>query len=105
MPESLVIVHVHVHVKPQAVEVFRAATQDNARHSVEEPGVARFDVIQSVEDPTRFVLVEVYRSPAAQAAHRETAHYQRWRDAVADLMAEPRTPARYLNVFPDDQGW
>ena len=105
MPESLVIVHVDVHVKPDAVEAFRVATLDNARHSVEEPGVARFDVIQSVEDPTRFVLVEVYRSPEAPAAHKETAHYQRWRDAVAELMAEPRTSARYANVFPDAQGW
>ena len=105
MPESLVIVHVHAQVKPDAVEAFRAATLENARHSLKEPGVARFDVIQSVEDPTRFVLVEVYRSPAAPAAHKETAHYQRWRDAVAELMAEPRTSARYANVFPDDQGW
>jgi len=105
MPESLVIVHVHVQVKPDAVEAFRAATLDNARTSVKEPGIARFDVVQSVEDPTRFVLVEVYRSPEAPAAHKETAHYQRWRDAVADLMAEPRTPARYVNVFPDDRGW
>ena len=105
MPESLVIVHVDVHVKPDAVELFRAATLDNARHSVKEPGVARFDVIQSVEDPTRFVLVEVYRSPEAPAAHKETAHYRRWRDAVAELMAEPRTSARYVNVFPDAQGW
>ena len=105
MPESLVIVHVSMHVKPDAVERFRAATLDNARHSVKEPGVARFDVVQSVEDPTRFVLVEVYRSPDAQAAHKGTAHYTRWRDAVADLMAEPRMSARYVNVFPDDQGW
>jgi (4S)-4-hydroxy-5-phosphonooxypentane-2,3-dione isomerase len=105
MPESLVIVHVYVHVKPDAVETFRAAVLDNARHSVQEPGVARFDVIQSVEDPTRFVLVEVYRSLEAQAAHKETAHYQRWRDAVAELMAEPRSSARYVNVFPDAQGW
>ena len=105
MPESLVIVQVNVHVKPDAVEAFRAATLDNASHSVKEPGVARFDVLQSVEAPTRFVLVEVYRSPGAQAAHKETAHYKRWRDAVAELMAEPRTSARYVNVFPDDQGW
>jgi quinol monooxygenase YgiN len=105
MPESLVIVHVHVHVKTEAVEAFRLASLDNARHSVKEPGVARFDVIQSVEDPTRFVLVEVYRSPEAPAAHKETGHYLRWRDAVADLMAEPRSAARYLNVFPDAQGW
>src|ERR1700689_5279602 len=101
MPESLVIVHVYVHVKPDAGAACRAAALDNARHSVNEPGVARFDVVQSVEDPTRFVLVEVYRSPDAQAAHKETAHSQRWRDAVADLMAEPRSSARYVNVFPD----
>ncbi len=105
MPESLVIVHVHVHVKPEAVEPFRAAVLDNARHSVKEPGVARFDVVQSVEDPTRFVLVEVYRSPEAQAAHKETAHYQRWRDTVAELMAEPRTSARYVALFPGAEGW
>jgi quinol monooxygenase YgiN len=105
MPESLVIVHVQVQVKPDAVAAFRAATLDNARHSVEEPGVARFDVVQSVEDPTRFVLLEVYRSPGAQTAHKATAHYARWRDAVADLMAAPRTSARYVNVFPDDPGW
>ena len=105
MPESLVIVHVYVHVKPDAVETFRAAILDNARHSVKEPGVARFDVVQSVEDPTRFVLVEAYRSAEAQAAHKETAHYQRWRDAVADLMAEPRTSARYVDVFPEAGDW
>jgi autoinducer 2-degrading protein len=105
MPDSLVIVHVYVHVTAHGVEAFRAATVDNARHSVKEPGVARFDVVQSVEDPTRFVLIEVYRSPEAQAAHKETAHYQRWRDAVAELMAEPRTSARYVDVFPDAQGW
>jgi quinol monooxygenase YgiN len=105
MSQSLVIVHVQVHVKPDAVAAFRAASLDNARDSVTEPGVARFDVVQSVEDPTRFVLVEVYRTPDAQAAHKETAHYKRWRDAVADLMAEPRTSVRYGNVFPDDRGW
>jgi autoinducer 2-degrading protein len=105
MPTSLVIVHVYVHVKPDAVEAFRTAVLDNARNSVKEPGGARFDVVQSVDDPTRFVLVEVYRSPDAQAAHKETAHYKLWREAVADLMAEPRTSARYVNVFPDDQDW
>jgi autoinducer 2-degrading protein len=105
MAESLLIVHVHVHVKPDAVTAFRAASLENARASVQEPGVARFDVVQSVEDPTRFVLVEVYRSAAAPAAHKETAHYQRWRDTVADLMAEPRTSVKYANVFPDDAGW
>ena len=105
MAESLLIVHVHVHVKPDAVGAFQAASLDNARASVREPGIARFDVVQSIEDPTRFVLVEVYRNAAAPAAHKETAHYQRWRDAVNDLMAEPRTSSRYVNVFPDDAGW
>src|SRR4051812_26575270 len=105
MAESLLIVHVHVHVKPDAVPAFRAASLENARASVSEAGVARFDVIQSTDEPTRFVLVEVYRNAAAPAAHKETAHYARWRDAVADLMAEPRTSVKYINVFPDDAGW
>jgi autoinducer 2-degrading protein len=102
---SLIVVHVQVHVKPEGVEAFRAATLDNARESAREPGIARFDVVQSTEDPTRFVLVEVYRSAEAPAAHQATAHYARWRDAVADLMAEPRTKVRYVNVAPDDAGW
>jgi quinol monooxygenase YgiN len=105
MSESLIIVHVHAHVKPEAVEAFRAASLENARQSVREPGVARFDVLQAADDPTRFVLCEVYRTPAAPAAHKETAHYRRWRDTVADLMAEPRASTRYTAVFPDDAGW
>jgi (4S)-4-hydroxy-5-phosphonooxypentane-2,3-dione isomerase len=105
MAGSLIVVFVQAHIKPEAVEAFRAASLENARQSVEEPGVARFDVVQSTEDPTRFVLVEVYRSAEAPAAHKATAHYARWRDAVAPLMAEPRTSARYVNVFPDDAGW
>src|SRR5215467_9453573 len=94
MSDSLIIVHVHAHVKPDAVEAFRAATFENASHSVREPGVARFDVLQAADDPTRFVLCEVYRTAAAPAAHKEIAHYKRWRDTVADLMAEPRTSTR-----------
>jgi (4S)-4-hydroxy-5-phosphonooxypentane-2,3-dione isomerase len=105
MSQSLVIVHVNAHVKPDAVAAFTAASLENARESVKEPGVARFDVVQSVEDPTRFTLLEAYRTADAPAAHKETAHYKRWRDAVADLMAEPRTSVRYTNVFPDDHGW
>ncbi|HET6147193.1 MAG TPA: antibiotic biosynthesis monooxygenase [Polyangia bacterium] len=105
MPQSLLIVHVHVQVKPDGVEAFRVATLANARASVREPGVARFDVVQSVEDPTRFVLVEAYRNDAAPAAHKETEHYLAWRDAVADLMAEPRSSVKYRNVFPDDDAW
>ena len=102
---SLIIVHVHARVKPDAVEAFRAASIENSRESLREPGVVRFDVVQSTEDPTRFVLVEVYRTADAPAAHKATAHYARWRDAVADLMAEPRTAGRYVNVAPDDNGW
>jgi quinol monooxygenase YgiN len=94
------IVHVFAHIKPDRVEAFRAATLENARNSVREPGVARFDVIQQQDDPTRFVLVEVYRTPQDANKHKETAHYQKWRDAVADMMAEPRTSIKYTNVFP-----
>ena len=99
------IVHVFVHVKPEQVEAFKAATIENARQSVREPGMARFDVIQQREDPTRFVLVEVYRTPDDPARHKETAHYQTWRDTVADMMAEPRASVKYTNVYPDAQGW
>ena len=99
------IVHVFAHVKPNEVEAFQIATIENARNSVEEPGVARFDVIQQQDDPTRFVLVEVYRTPDDPAKHKETAHYQKWRDTVADMMAEPRSSIKYTNVFPDEQGW
>jgi quinol monooxygenase YgiN len=99
------IVHVHVHVKPEAVDAFRAASLMNASHSVQEPGVARFDVVQQLDDPTRFVLVEVYRSVEAAAAHKETTHYAAWRDAVAPMMAEPRSGVKYANVFPAEGGW
>lgn len=105
MAGSLLVIHVHARVKPDAVEAFRAASIENSRESLREPGVARFDVVQSTEDPTRFVLVEVYRNADAPATHKATAHYARWRDAVADLMAEPRSAVRYVNVAPDDQGW
>jgi autoinducer 2-degrading protein len=99
------IVHVSAHVKTGKVEAFKAATVENARNSKKEPGIARFDVIQQQDDPTRFVLVEVYRTPGDPARHKETAHYQKWRDTVADMMAEPRTSIKYTNVFPDEQGW
>jgi len=101
----MLIVHVHVHVKPEFVEPFRQMTLVNARQSVQEPGIARFDVVQQHDDPTRFVLVEVYRTPDDPARHKETAHYQTWREAVEKMMAEPRTGIKYANVFPDDPGW
>ena len=85
----MLIVHVHVHVKPESVAAFRHATLENARSSVQEPGIARFDIVEQEDDRTRFVLIEVYRSPEAATAHKETAHYRKWRDAVADMMADP----------------
>ena len=99
------IVLVHVHVKPEFVDAFKKASLDNASNSVKEEGVARFDVIQQADDPTRFILVEVYKTVEAQSAHKETAHYLKWRDTVADMMAEPRQGVKYSNVFPDDSGW
>ena len=101
----MLIVHVFVHVKPGQIEAFETATLENARKSVMEPGVARFDVIRQKDDPNRFVLVEVYRTPEDPAMHKETAHYQKWRDTVAGMMAEPRTSIKYTNVFPDEEGW
>ncbi|MBI2947646.1 MAG: antibiotic biosynthesis monooxygenase [Verrucomicrobia bacterium] len=101
----MLIVHVHVHVEPECVEAFKHATLENARDSVKEPGIARFDVIQRQDDPTHFVLVEAYRMDDAPAKHKETAHYAKWRDTVAPMMAEPRTSVKFVNVFPDDSGW
>jgi quinol monooxygenase YgiN len=94
----MLIVHVQVHVKPECVDAFRAATIENARHSVQEPGIDRFDVGQQMDDPTRFVLIEAYRTPDAPAKHKETAHYAKWRDAVVSMMAEPRTSVKYREV-------
>ena len=99
------IVLVHVHVKPDCIERFKSITIENARNSVQEPGIARFDVIQQDDDPTRFVLVEVYRELEAQAKHNETAHYLTWRDKAIDMMADPRYGIKYQNVFPDETGW
>ena len=99
------IVHVHVSVKLESVEAFLAATIENARNSVQEPGIARFDVVQQVDDGTRFVLIEVYRTLEAAAEHKTTAHYQKWRDAVVDMMAESRFGVQFVNVFPNDESW
>jgi (4S)-4-hydroxy-5-phosphonooxypentane-2,3-dione isomerase len=99
------IVQVHVHVKPEFVEAFKQATIENASNSVKEAGIARFDVIQQADDPTRFILVEVYKTADAPAAHKETAHYAKWRDTVVDMMAEPRQGIKYGNIFPGDAGW
>jgi (4S)-4-hydroxy-5-phosphonooxypentane-2,3-dione isomerase len=99
------IVHVLVHVKPEHIEAFKAASLENARQSVQEPGIARFDVLQQQDDPARFVLVEVYRTADDPARHKETAHYAAWRDAVAPMMAAPRGAVKYHNVFPEETGW
>jgi len=101
----MLVVHVHVQVKPESVETFKRVTLANARESVKEPGIARFDLVQQQDDPARFVLVEAYRTAQAPAAHKETKHYQTWRDAVAPLMAEPRSSVKFTNIFPDDNGW
>jgi autoinducer 2-degrading protein len=101
----MLIVHVQVQVKPECVEAFKQATLHNARYSVFESGVLRFDVVQQQDDPTRFVLVEVYRDAPAAAEHKETKHYQVWRDAVAPMMAGPRTSVKFNPVFPDDENW
>jgi Uncharacterized conserved protein len=101
----MVIVHVFVQVKPDSVEAFEAATLENARNSVREPGVVRFDVVQQDDDPSRFVLIEIYRTAEDQAHHKATAHYAAWRDAVEAMMAEPRRSVRYREIFPEPAAW
>jgi (4S)-4-hydroxy-5-phosphonooxypentane-2,3-dione isomerase len=101
----MLAVHVFVQVKPDCVERFIEATKDNSENSLKEPGIARFDLVQQQEDPTRFVLVEVYRDSEAPLRHKETAHYARWRDTVADMMAAPRTNIKYTTICPDESGW
>ena len=101
----MLIVQVHARVKPEYVDAFRQACVENANQSVQEPGIARFDVLQQQDDPTRFVLVEVYRTEQDPVRHKETHHYARWRDSVTQMMAEPRTSVKYSNIFPEDKGW
>jgi quinol monooxygenase YgiN len=101
----MLIVHVHVQVKPESIAAFQDVTLANARESLKEPGIARFDCLQESADPARFVLVEVYRDAQAPARHKETKHYQLWREAVAPMMAEPRHSVKFTNIFPDDSHW
>jgi quinol monooxygenase YgiN len=101
----MLILHVHIQVKPECIEAFKAASLANARASVQEPGVARFDVCQQNDDPARFILLEAYRDAAGHAAHRETPHYALWRDSVNSMMATTRTSVKYTNLFPDDACW
>jgi autoinducer 2-degrading protein len=101
----MIIALVHIHVKPEMLDAFREITLENVRNSLLEPGVIRFDFIRQESDPTRFVLIEVFRSSEAQAAHRETAHYKTWRERAEPMMAEPRTGIRYTPVFPAPEAW
>lgn len=101
----MLAVHVHVQVKPESIDAFIEATKENARNSLMEPGIARFDLVQDRDDPARFVLVEVYKTDDAPAAHKETAHYARWRDAVADMMAVPRTSTKFETLYPENERW
>ena len=98
------IVHVFVRVKEEYVEEFKTLTIENAKESLNEPGITRFDIVQQHDDPTRFILVEVYRSYEDPAKHKTTDHYTRWRDAVNHMMAEPRFSTKLYNIFPDDEG-
>lgn len=101
----MIIVQIHIHVKPEFVDAFRSATIENARNSVQEPGIAQFAFLQVPDNPNKFLLIEAYRTTEAQAAHKETKHYQIWRDTVADMMAEPRSGVRYESIFPPDESW
>jgi (4S)-4-hydroxy-5-phosphonooxypentane-2,3-dione isomerase len=101
----MLVVHVHVQVKPDDVEAFLAETRRNAAASVQEAGVRRFDVLQEEGNSAHVVLAEVYLDQSAADAHKQTAHYAHWRDTVAEMMAEPRTSTRFSAVFPDGNGW
>ncbi len=101
----MLVVHIQIHVKPECVEAFKTATIANASASLREPGIARFDFVQQADDPTRFVLVEAYRTADAPAAHKKTAHYAAWRETVGPMMAEPRTGRNFASVFPAESAW
>ncbi len=99
------IVHVFIHVKPENLEGFKAATLANVKNSLQEPGIARFDLVAQADKPNRFVLVEVYRTPEDAVKHKETTHYEAWRDTVAHMMAEPRSSIKFINIVPGEEGW
>ena len=99
------IVHVHIRVKPEYIETFKAASFENAHDSLLEPGIVRFDVIQQVDDPNHFELIEVYRTSEDPAKHKETIHYNKWRELAEPMLAEVRTRTLYKNIFPADQDW
>lgn len=101
----MLIVHVFIHVRSESVEAFKAATLENVKNSLQEPGIARFDFLKQSDDPDRFILIEVYRTPEDALKHKETAHYQIWKERVAPMMAEPRSSIKSCNIAPDDNGW
>ena len=101
----MLVIHVQVRVKPESVEAFKQASVANAEQSLKEPGIARFDIVQQQDDPTRFVRIEAYRTAEAPAAHKQTAHYQTWREQVAPWMAEPRSSVKFTSVFPAENQW
>ena len=97
----MLIVHVNVKVKPEFIEEFKNASSANGRNSLAEPGVLRFDVIQQHDEPACFVLIEIYRTEEDPKRHKETPHYQTWRDTVEKMMAEPRRSVKYSNIFSE----
>jgi (4S)-4-hydroxy-5-phosphonooxypentane-2,3-dione isomerase len=103
--KNMLVVQVHIHVKEDYLEAFKAASIENAKNSMQESGIARFDLLQQLDDPTRFMLVEVYRNEDAPAMHKETNHYAKWRDTVVDMLAEPRYNIKYDSIYPGEEGW
>lgn len=101
----MLVAIINAHVKPEYINKFKSASLDNASNSIKEAGVIRFDVYQQADDATRFTLLEIYRTDDDVTRHRETAHYARWRDTVADMMAELRTRTTHRVVFPPESEW
>lgn len=101
----MLAVHVNIQVKPNCIDAFIAATEENASNSLQEPGIARFDVVQDRDDCAHFVLVEVYKDAEAPALHKETAHYAKWRDVVASMMAVPRSSIKFETLYPENERW
>lgn len=105
MDKPVLAIHVQIRVQPTQIKAFLAATLENAARSRKEPGVARFDVMQDRDDPSRFVLVEVYRSEQAPAAHKSTPHYKKWVELVEPMLAEPRSRRSFDACYPPDEDW
>ena len=101
----MIIVHIFIKVKPDALELFKAETLKNAKNSIKEPGILRFDFMQQEDDPLSFLLVEVYKDDSAIIKHKETSHYAEWCQSAEHMIAEPRKRIRYVNIFPEDKEW